>query len=259
MAPGRDEPRRYEGGFAMRQPGVGPHYHEMTKYSRTEMRNLTTWAKEVPTYKEYDNPLDVLELPPPQAADGMPIFEAIAQRRSWRQFAPEDLPLSRLSQLLWATQGVTTQIGPHSLRASASAGALYPNETYVFANRVADCDQGIWHYDVRGHRLAQLAQGDFATPLAQACLGQSACAEAPVVLAFGAVVDRCAWKYGDRAYRYIYMDAGHMGGQVQLAAVALGLASVNIGAFFDDEVNNLLGLDGQQEIAVYLTAIGVPG
>jgi SagB-type dehydrogenase family enzyme len=242
----------------MRQPGVGPQYHEMTKYARSEMRNLTTWAKEVPTYKEYEDPLATLELPPPQTADGVPIFEVISQRRSWRHFAPEDLPLSRLSQLLWATQGVTTQMGPHSLRASASAGALYPNETYVFANSVADCDQGIWHYDVRGHRLAQIAQGDFTAPLAQACLGQNACAEAQVVLVFAAVVDRCAWKYGDRAYRYIYMDAGHMGGQVQLAAVALGLASVNIGAFFDDEVNSLLGLDGQQEIAVYLTAIGVP-
>jgi SagB-type dehydrogenase family enzyme len=242
----------------MQQPGIGPQYHETTKYARAEMRSLTTWAREVPTYKEYEDPLAVLELPAPQTEGGLPLFEAIAQRRSWRHFADSDLPLSRLSQLLWAVQGVTTGNGPHQLRATASAGALYPNETYVFAHRVADCDQGLWHYDLRGHRLVQLAQGDFSVPLAQACLGQSSCAEAPVVLAWGAVVDRCAWKYGDRAYRYIYMDAGHLGGQVQLAAVALGLASVNIGAFFDDEVNNLLGLDGEREVAVYLTALGVP-
>jgi len=242
----------------MRQPGIGPQYHEMTKYARSEMRNLTTWAKEVPTYKEYEEPLATLELPPPQSEGGMPVFEVISQRRSWRHFASQALPLARLSQLLWATQGVTSQVGAHNLRATASAGALYPNETYLFANHVEECDQGIWHYEVRSHRLAQLAQGDFSVALAQACLGQSACAEAPVVLACGAVVDRCAWKYGDRAYRYIYMDAGHMGAQVQLAAVALGLASVNIGAFFDDEVNNLLGLDGQREIVVYLTAVGVP-
>ncbi len=242
----------------MRQPGIGPQYHEVTKYARTEMGHLTTWAREVPRLKEYEEPLATLELPAPQTADGMPLFEAISQRRSWRHFAPETLPLSRLSQLLWAIQGLTSQNGPNGLRASASAGALYPNETYVFAHRVEGCDQGLWHYQVRNHALAQLAQGDFSEPLTQACLGQTACAEAPVVLAFGAVVDRCAWKYGDRAYRYIYMDAGHMGGQAQLAAVALGLASVNIGAFFDDEVNSLLGLDGQREIAVYLAAIGVP-
>lgn len=241
-----------------RQPGIGPQYHEMTKYSRAEMRSLTTWAREVPTYKEYEEPLATLQLPPPPVEDGMALFEAIHQRRTRRNFSDQPLPLSRLSQLLWAVQGVTGEAGPHSLRAAASAGALYPNETYVFANQVEGCDQGIWHYQVREHALAQLAQGDFSEPLAQACLGQSSCAQAPVVLAFGAVVDRCAWKYGDRAYRYIYMDAGHLGGQAQLAAVALGLASVNVGAFFDDEVGSLLGLDGQREIAVYLTAIGVP-
>jgi len=240
----------------MRQPGIGPQYHEMTKYSRQEMRSLTTWAREVPTYKEYHEPLALLELPPPQTGDGMPLWQAIHSRRSLRSFRPEPLPLTRLSQLLWAIQGVTGQAGPHDLRAAGSAGALYPNETYVFANNVEGCDQGIWHYEVRQHRLAQLADGDFSEALAQACLGQSPCAKAPVVFAFGAVVDRCAWKYGDRAYRYIYMDAGHLGGQLQLASVALGLGSVNIGAFFDDEVNALVGLDGQQETVVYLTAVG---
>ena len=242
----------------MRQPGIGPQYQEFTKYSRAEMRNLTTWAKEVPTYKEYEAPLATLELPAPQTDGGMPLFEAIARRRSWRSFAQEPLPLSRLSQLLWGIQGVTGEAGPHALRAAASAGALYPNETYVFAHKVEGCDQGIWHYQVREHRLAQLAEGDFSLQLAQACLGQSSCAQAPVVLAFGAVVDRCAWKYGDRAYRYVYLDAGHLGAQVQLVAVALGLGSVNIGAFFDDEVGSLLGLDGQHEVAVYLTAVGLP-
>ena len=242
----------------MRQPGIGPQYHEMTKYARQEMRSLTTWAREVPLYKEYQEPLAVLQLPEAESNDGMPMWQAIAGRRSVRSFTADPLPLTRLSQLLWAIQGVTGQAGRQELRAAGSAGALYPNETYVFANRVVDCAQGVWHYQVREHTLAQLTEGDFSVPLSQACLGQGCCAQASVVFAFGAVVDRCAWKYGDRAYRYIYMDAGHLGAQLQLAAVALGLSSVNIGAFFDDEVGNLLGLDGQQEIAVYLTALGVP-
>jgi SagB-type dehydrogenase family enzyme len=242
----------------MRTPGIGPQYHEVTKYSRQEMRGLTTWAREVPLYKEYEHPLAVLELPAPETADGVPLWQAIAGRRSLRSFRPEPLQLTRLSQLLWAIQGVTGQAGPHELRAAGSAGALYPNETYLFVNSVEGCAQGVWHYQIRQHALEQLTEGDFSDPLAQACLGQGFVARAPVVFAFGAVVDRCAWKYGDRAYRYIYMDAGHLGGQLQLAAVGLGLGSVNIGAFFDDEINELIGLDGQQETVVYLTAVGAP-
>jgi SagB-type dehydrogenase family enzyme len=78
------------------------------------------------------------------------------------------------------------------------------------------------------------------------------------VFAWGAVVSRSAQKYGDRCYRYIYLDAGHIGGQLQLAAQALGLGSVNIGAFYDDAVNRLFGLDGVEETVVYLTAVGRP-
>lgn len=239
-----------------RQPGIGPHYQQSTKYARHEMQGLTTWARQVPTYKQYEEPLEVLPLPAPEYSGGQPLWETIAHRRSVRSFGSAPLPLEHLSQLLWAIQGLTGQAGPHELRAVASAGALYPNETYVFANNVTGCAPGIWHYQVREHSLAQIADGSFGEQLAQACLGQSPCATAQVVFVFGAVVDRCAWKYGDRAFRYIHMDAGHLGAQLQLAACALGLGSVNIGAFFDDEVNVLLGLDGQQETVVYVTAVG---
>lgn len=241
-----------------RTDAIGPQFHEETKYSPRKMAHMTTWAKPAPPFKEYAEPLAVMPLPAPQTENGLPLFEAIRRRRSWRDFTPEPISLEQLAQLLWATQGLTGHAGPHLLRASASAGALYPNETYLFIHRVQNCPPGIWHYEVRKHRLCQLAEGDFSTAIARACLGQNACAEAAVVFAWGAVVDRCAWKYGDRAYRYIYLDAGHIGAQLQLAAVAVGLASVNIGAFFDDEVNNLLGLDGEQEIVVYLAAVGVP-
>jgi len=247
-----------QGGLTMsKMPGIGPHFHEVTKYSRHNMGGLTTWARQVPKYKQYEAPLETLTLPAPEAQDGPPLWQLIQSRRSWRSFSETPLPLQQLSQLLWAIQGIT-DASEHELRATASAGALYPNETYVFANNVSDCLQGIWHYEVREHRLVMLAEGSFGPSLAEACLGQRSCAAAPAVFAFGAVVDRCAWKYGDRAYRYIYADAGHLGGQLQLAATALGLGSVNVGAFFDDEVNSLLGLDGTHETAVYLTAVGLP-
>lgn len=240
------------------KPGIGLTYQEATKYRRGAMDRLSTWTREVPTYKTYDRPLMTIALPAPLLEGGLPLWEAIAKRRSMRRFATEPLPLATLSQLLWATQGITGKLGCHEVRACASAGALYPNETYLFVNRVADVPPGLYHYGVQAHMLEQLAEGEFAESLSHACLGQECCLTAPMVFAWGTVVARCAWKYADRAYRYLYLDAGHIGAQLQLACCGLGLGSVNIGAFFDEEVNDLLGLDGQEETAVYLTAVGAP-
>jgi SagB-type dehydrogenase family enzyme len=238
------------------EPGIGPRYQEATKYRREHMGHLTTWAREVPAYKEYTNPLETLPLPPPQTEGGLPLWQTIAARRTQRRFTAAPLSLADLSQLLWATQGLTGKLGHHDVRAAASAGALFPDETYLCLNRVEGCAPGIWHYRVREHAVERLAEGLFGEALARACMGQTFCDNAPVVFAWGAVIDRCAWKYADRAYRYIYLDAGHIGAQLQLATTALGLGSVNIGAFFDDEVNALYGLDGRSETIIYLTAVG---
>jgi SagB-type dehydrogenase family enzyme len=195
-------------------------------------------------------------LPEPEERDGAGVWETIRQRRSVRDFGREPLSRDQVGQLLWAVQGVTGRPGGVERRAAASAGALYPNETYVFLLNVEGCPPGLAHYDVRGHALEMLEEGNFGPALAQACLGQSSCAEAGIVVAWAALIQRAVGKYGDRGYRYALLDAGHLGGQLQLAAVALGLGSVNIGAFYDNEVNALLGVDGTREFAVYLTAVG---
>jgi SagB-type dehydrogenase family enzyme len=234
---------------------IGPQFQRQTSYSRHAMPTGPSWAREAPPYKEYEAPLQWIELPAPCTSGGPGLWETIAARRTIRDFADTPMALATLSQLLWAVQGLT-----HGgrFRASASAGALYPNETYLLLNRVTDCPPGIGHYDPRSHRLALLREGDFGAQGAAACLRQGFVAQAPVTFAWAAVVERCAQKYRDRAYRYINLDAGHLGGQLQLAATALGLGSVNIGAFLDDEVASLFGLDGEYEIPVYLTSVGTP-
>lgn len=237
-------------------PGIGARYQDSTKYRRHAMPVRPGWAAEVPLYKRYENPLAHVALPPPQLDDGPGLWETISRRRSHRRFADRPMSLEQLSQLLWAVSGVTLEQSGHVFRAAASAGGLYPNELYLFVSQVSDCPAGIHHYELLEHRLALLAEGDYSTEIAQACLEQRFCGQATVVLAFAAVAARCGQKYGDRAYRYIYLDAGHLGAHVQLAAQGLGLGSVNIGAFFDDEVNHLLGLDGALETAVYLAALG---
>jgi len=235
---------------------AGQFFVEQTGYSRSRpLRGPETFRQPAP-YKRYPEVLGRIALPPPHREGGRGLWATIAARRSEREFSREALSLPEVSQLLWAVQGVTAEVSGFALRATASAGALYPNETYVFLLNVVGCPPGLAHYDVRGHALDLIAQGNFGHRLATACLGQTSCREAGVVFAWAAVIERGTSKYAERAYRYVFLDAGHLGAQLQLAATALGLGSVNIGAFFDDEVNALLGLDGVTEFAVYLTAVG---
>ncbi len=236
---------------------IGPQFQEATKYGRGRpVAQAPAWAAPPPPYKTYQEYLERVELPGPRRAGGAALWSLIAQRRSRRNFSGRAIALEDLSQLLWAIQGLSGQVQDIELRTAASAGALYPNETYLVAQAVDDLAEGVYHYDVRGHALGMLAEGDFSEELAQACLGQRWLTRAAAVFVWGAVVARCAWKYQNRAYRYLYLDAGHLGAQLQLAAEALGLGSCNVAAFFDDEVANLVGIDSHTEVAVYVTAVG---
>jgi len=239
--------------------GIGAHYHEATKYARGRpIAHEPAWATPPPTYKVYAEYLQVVELPEPDTDGGNGLWGLLSRRRSERSFADRPLSLAELSQLLWAVQGVTAEHEGFEFRTAASAGALYPNETYLVVQRVEGMMEGTYHYMVREHSLGMLAEGDFSTHLAEACLGQHWLARAGAVFVWGAVVARSAWKYQNRAYRYLYLDAGHLGAQLQLASEALGLAACNVGAFLDDEVAQLVGLDSHSEVVVYLTAVGHP-
>lgn len=207
-------------------------------------------------YKRYPEALEVIRLPQPQAEGGEALWQVIAGRRSERDYRAEPLALDQLSQLLWATQGITGRIEGYELRASPSAGALYPCETYLVVNRVSGLRAGLYHYVVPDHALERLKEADLAHGIADACWGQQMCARAGAVFVWSAVIERCRWKYGERAFRYIYLDAGHIGAQLHLACVALGLGCCAIGAFNDDKVNELVGLDGEEEFAIYLSSVG---
>jgi SagB-type dehydrogenase family enzyme len=145
-----------------------------------------------------------------------------------------------------------------AFRASPSAGACYPLDTYVIVNRVEGLEVGLYFYDVREAALEARRRGDLSSAIADACLRQTMVAEAGVVFAWVAVPARSKHRYHERAYRYIYMDAGHIGQNLHLAATGLGLGCCAIGAFLDDEVNAILGVDGLNETAVYLSVVGWP-
>lgn len=238
---------------------IGNAYQRETKYVRGRLPGRSADPLPAPdTYKRYPDALEVIDLPGPKKTHGMGLWQVIAERRSIREYSAQPLSLEELTQLLWATQGITARDFGFEFRAAPSAGALYPCETYLVVNRVRNLEPGVYHYVVAEAKLELLRRGDFARDIAAACLDQQMCASAAVVFAWTAIPARSRWKYGERAYRYMYLDAGHIGGQLHLAAVALGLGCCAIGAFFDDEVNAVLGVDGEEETILYLSSVGKP-
>jgi SagB-type dehydrogenase family enzyme len=240
-----------------RREGIGDLYHQETKYRREAMaRGGLNWAHQPSPYKEFPNRLKHLQIRPLDQPEGSPIWEVIAQRRSVREFSHQPITFSELSQLIWATQGITSRAWGFEFRATPSAGALYPIETYIIVNRVKEISPGIYHYNVKEAKLSLLEEGDFGSDLCQAGLDQEMLEEAACVFVWTAIVERSKWKYRERAYRYIYMDAGHIGQNLYLAATALNLGCCTVGAFFDEEVDRLIEVDGKEEISVYLGAVG---
>jgi SagB-type dehydrogenase family enzyme len=126
-------------------------------------------------------------------------------------------------------------------------------------NRVEGLDPGVYFLNVTDFSLERKNKGDFSLPIAQAALDQDIAREAAVVFIWVAVIHRSRQKYRQRAYRYIYLDCGHIAQNLYLAATAMGLGCCGIAAFFDDEVNNLIEADGLEETAIYLATVGKKG
>jgi SagB-type dehydrogenase family enzyme len=174
--------------------------------------------------------------------------ETLARRRSVREYTHERLTVDHIAQLLWAAQGITRDWGG---RTAPSAGALYPLEVYVVT------PEGLYHYLPDGHQAQALSGQDLRPALARAGLDQSAIHDAPAVFVIAAVYARTAGKYGNRAERYVKLEAGHVGQDILLQAVALGLGGVPIGAFHDDQVQRVLDLPSDHE-PLYLIPVGHP-
>ena len=238
--------------------GVGDRFQRETKYHPDRMAGGgLDWASQPSAYKEYPQS-KLVELPRPRPPSSMALHDALVKRRSVRDFSDDPLSLDQLSYLLWAAGGLQPRRGGDEFRTAPSAGALYPIETYVAVNRVAGVVSGIYHYSVKSHLLEELKSGDFGRQVATAALGQEMCADAAAVFIWTAIFQRAKWKYKQRAYRYVYLDAGHIAENFALAAVALGLGTCQIGALFDDECNRIIGVDGLEESVIYMSALGAP-
>ena len=186
----------------------------------------------------------------------MSLAEAISRRKSIRYFANQPLSQSQLSQILWATQG--TADSPWGPRTVPSAGATYPLEVFVVCggNGVEEIGDGIYHYNIDTHSLTRHHQGDVRLELARAALDQEFIYQAPVDIVICAEYERTLQRYGARGERYVHIEVGHAGQNIYLQATALGLATVAVGAFHDEEVRKVLRLDKRYK-PLYIMPVGV--
>ena len=242
--------------MAKYKQGLAFGYVQGTKYHRN--RPVMDDLGSIPSPSSYKNYPDAerIQLSEPDLTQTADLWQCLAGRRSERNTTPDPLSLGELSKLMWGTQGITARAGMHLLRTAPSAGALYPFETYLYVDKVEEVPKGIYHFNVADFALECIKVGDFNQAFTAAGLGQPVVRRAAVVIIWTAMMLRCMTKYRDRAMRYIPMDMGHVCQNVQLAATAMGFGSCPIGAFYDDDFNELLGVDGQEEAVLYLITVG---
>jgi len=206
------------------------------------------------TSSEITSPVssDTIKLPDPEITGTTSLEEALFTRRSIRDYANTPLSIKEVGQLLWAAQGNTASWGG---RTAPSAGGLYPLEVYVAVRSVNTLPPGVYKYRPDGHELLKIKEGDISNELYEAVLSQEWVKDGAIVIVIAAVYDRTTQKYGDRGIRYVDIEVGHAGQNICLQAVALDLGAVPIGAFYDDQVKNVIGMT-DTETPLYVIPVG---
>ncbi len=228
--------------------------NDSDKDKSEEIQNETT-VKEIVI-------MDTISLPEPDYDGKMTVETAMMIRRSVRDYKTDALSLAQISQILWASYGLTMPIdnAPKKLRGglrtAPAAGALYPLEIYLVAGNVEGLKAGIYKYNSEKHVLLLLEAGDKRKELMEAALNQKFLEQAPASILWSAVYERTSDKYGERAVeRYVCMDLGHSAQNVYLQATAIGLASCAVGAFTDEMISSLVNLPAEEE-PLYIMPIG---
>jgi len=236
---------------------IGDDFQKQTKYHRGQQWTPVNWYKKPELHKTYPskNKISLSRNFPNRTIS---FADLLRKRKSTRAYSPLPLSKSDLSFLLWASTGIRRKQHGCEFRTAPSAGPLYPIETYIVTNNIEGLEKGVYHYNIASHILEELHTGNYGMSLTHAALDQDICLLSPAVFIWTAIFERSKWKYKQRAYRYTYLDAGHIAQNLALAAASIDLGTCQIGAIFDDEVNAIIGVDGIEESAIYLSVIGHP-
>ena len=234
---------------------LGYRYLQETKFDeQTLQRRARLDIAPAPPFKQYAE-ADKIKLPTDWEMEKR-LHETLQYRRSWRRYADRPLSMENLAMLLWAGQGISGRAGSFFFRTAPSAGALYPVETYLSVQNAESLSPGLYHFQPADFSLETMRKGAVGKQVAEAALGQSFMARAGVVFIWSAILRRNFSKYGHRGLRYVMMDAGHICQNLLLAAEGLELGACPVAAFYDDRLNRLLGLDGEEESVIYMAAVG---
>lgn len=238
---------------------MGKRFVEMTKFRNLEASEQMKGAPQPPVESAYDKTKPVIDLPGPEGieAGDMSLRTAIEKRESRRDYTREALSLEELSFLLWCTQGVKEVVPGATFRTVPSAGARHAIETFLLVNNVRGLERGLYRFLAIGHKLINInAPPDISRKMTGACLGQEMVSSGAVTFLWVAVPYRMTWRYGERGYRYLYLDAGHICQNLYLSAGSIGCGVCAIGAYLDDKVNGLLDIDGEEQFVIYIASVG---
>ncbi|NEQ95261.1 MAG: SagB/ThcOx family dehydrogenase [Cyanothece sp. SIO2G6] len=182
--------------------------------------------------------------------------QTMLKRRSTREYTGESITLNQLKTILDFTYH-PSHYGDQGIDAAPDYCDLSLLETFIAVAGVTGLDEGCYYYAPIAEELRQIRFKNFRKDLHGLCLGQPLGKDAAAVIFHTADLTKAVDRYGDRAYRYLHMDAGHLGQRLNLAAIRLGLGVSGIGGFFDDMVNEVLGIP-VDEAVVYITTLGRP-
>ena len=216
-----------------------------------------------PIEKPYQNDRKVIPLiSPSDLVDlyAITLQSAINNRQSRRQFKGESISLTELSFLLWATQGIRQPIDyGHALRTVPSAGARHALETYLAVLNVDSLGAGFYRYLPVSHSiLVERLDGLAGQKIKQASFNQDWMADAAVVFIWTTLPYRMEWRYGLAAHRVILLDAGHVCQNLYLACEAIGAGTCAVAAYDQEQMDRVLGIDGDNEFVIYTAAVGRP-
>lgn len=238
---------------------TGKNFMEQTKYQNTVASDQQKGVLQPLLERPYDNK-GIIKLPKPQTTqeNDVNLLSLINQRTSVRAYANEAITQSELSYFLWCTQGVKSKRNDKAtFRTVPSAGARHSFETYLLLNNVQGLKKGVYRYIASKHAIIPVNLDESISDLLlSSCLGQGMVTSSAVTFFWAADIYRMEYRYSQRGYRYIHLDAGHVCQNLYLAAESRGCGVCAIAAFDDDETNTSLGLDGEKEFVVYIASLG---
>ncbi|MEZ5335673.1 MAG: SagB/ThcOx family dehydrogenase [Methanolobus sp.] len=239
---------------------TGKEFMEKTQYRYLGMSDQSSGYPAPPLEPGKNETGKTIDLPKPEniKVQDIDLRRAIEKRTSVRSYSQEALSLEELSYLLWCTQGVKEVVRDlATFRTVPSAGARHALETYILVNNVTGLEKGLYRFLPIEHQLTEINMNkNIADEVKRGCLDQSFVKTSSATFIWTAVPYRMAWRYGQRAYRYLHLDAGHVCQNLYLSAESIGCGVCAIAAFLDEEINPVIGVDGENEFVIYVATVG---